>query len=88
MNKQAENINRLVDFALSSFDVKDPIEKTFVCPTCKKELPVDELESFECYSCSNLRADLYDDVRSEYIREKIVGEDYPNVDNREESEVE
>ena len=60
--KEQNNINKLTDFALDSFNVKNPLKKkTAKCPTCQREFPIDEFDSFECYGCANLRAELYHD---------------------------
>lgn len=66
MNKQAENIDRLTDFALNSFGIANPIkekeqeEETFtmyaVCPVCNKvnvfDISDEEYEANCWYSCT------------------------------------
>jgi len=67
INKEAENINKLTDFALDCFGIKDPLKKTMKCPSCGKEVEEEMMDGFECISCSTLRAELNADARSEEI---------------------
>ena len=67
MNKQAENIDRLTDFVLDSFGIKNPLKKE--CPICKKSYPINEFEGGICITCYKLEQEIEDD-RHDYEYEK------------------
>jgi hypothetical protein len=79
MNKQAENIDRLTDFALDSFGIANPIkEKEKVCPICKKKYPVNEFEGDICMTCYNIRTEV------DGVDEKLYESEPADIDNGEE----